>query len=146
MTGNIIRYILAVCFLVSGTLKSISIDAFAQEVQLYGEAYVGSWIGYNALAIAVIVCMIEISISIMSIFKRFERCTAVILFLLLIFFVYLTGRNLFFPPISGSIEACGCLGELIHFTPCESFAKSIVLWLMSFCNIIVVLKNQNVND
>ena len=52
------------------------------------------------------------------------------------FFVYLTGINLFFPSIIGSIESCGCFGELIHFTPIESFVKSVVLWLLSLVLMI----------
>ena len=49
----------------------------------------------------------------------------------------------------GSIESCGCFGELIHFSPLASFAKSVVLWMMAIgcwvlgirCWKMVPLKN-----
>ena len=53
-------------------------------------------------------------------------------------FVYLTGVNLFFPTVIGSIESCGCFGELIHFTPLSSFIKSVILLLIAIANLYIV--------
>ncbi len=75
----------------------------------------------------------------LALFKRFEKCTAASFFALLMFFVYLTGMNLFFPAMMVSIESCGCFGELVHFTSEESFVKSIVLWVMTCFNIAIAL-------
>ena len=40
----VLRYILAICFLLSGLLKIFSLSAFEQEVQLYGDTYIGEWV------------------------------------------------------------------------------------------------------
>jgi hypothetical protein len=47
--------------------------------------------------------------------------------------------NLFCPSLMGSIESCGCFGELIHFSPLSSFVKSVALWVMSigYCALCV---------
>lgn len=39
----------------------------------------------------------------------------------------------------GSIESCGCFGELIHFTPLTSFIKSVVLLMMAILYLYVTL-------
>lgn len=53
-------------------------------------------------------------------------------------FVWLTGVNLFFPTIFGSVESCGCFGELVHFTPVGSFVKSMVLWMLALVLFVLV--------
>ena len=63
---------------------------------------------------------------------------------MLIFFVYLTGTNLFLPTMMGSIETCGCFGELVHFTPVSSFVKSAVLAVMAAANLYFILKTERI--
>lgn len=135
MKTSVIRYILAICFLLSGGLKLVSLHTFEEEVRLYGDAYIGEWVSTFSVAIAFIVCMTEISVAFLALLKRFEIIAAVAFFILLLFFVYLTGTNLFFPTIMGSIESCGCFGEFIHFTPVGAFTKSSLLWIMSCINL-----------
>ena len=65
---------------------------------------------------------------------------------MLLFFVYLTGVNLFFPTIIGSIETCGCFGELVHFTPVSSFVKSVVLLVMAAVNVSLIVKWRKVTQ
>ncbi|MBR3093353.1 MAG: DUF1573 domain-containing protein [Bacteroidaceae bacterium] len=48
--------------------------------------------------------------------------------------------NLFFPPIDGQIESCGCFGEIIKFTPLTSFAKSVILLSISVIHLLYELK------
>lgn len=139
---NIIRYILAVCFIISGILKAVSIKAFEQEVQLYGDAYIGEWLHNYSFWVASMVCAAEISVGIAALWRRFALYTGVAFCTMLIFFVYLTGTNLFFPTIMGSIETCGCFGELIHFTPVSAFVKSAVLMCMAVLNLHAVIKTR----
>ena len=40
----------------------------------------------------------------------------------------------------GSIESCGCFGELVHFSPLGAFIKSLVLFVVSLVNLFLVLK------
>ena len=54
---NVLRYSLSLCFFLSGALKAMSIRAFEQEVQLYGDAYIADWVHDYSLWIAIMVCM-----------------------------------------------------------------------------------------
>jgi hypothetical protein len=54
-----------------------------------------------------------------------------LLFLLILFFTYLTGYALF----SGKIKTCGCFGDCLPLTPAMSFTKDIILGVL----IIVLL-------
>lgn len=135
---TIIRYILAACFLLSGLLKIFSLRAFEQEVQLYGDAYIGEWVRDISLEIALLVCVAEIIAGLIAILRIFPILSAFAFVAMLLFFVYLTGVNLFFPTVIGSIESCGCFGELIHFTPLSSFVKSVVLLATAIANLYIV--------
>lgn len=131
-----IRIILFSVFLSSSILKSVNIHSFILETQMYIDAYMADWLHFLAKPCAIVVCTIEMLVALLAIRKEYRRIVTVVIVLLLSFFVYLTGLNLFCPTIIGSIESCGCFGELIHFTPMESFVKSIVLWVMSLVLVI----------
>lgn len=140
--NNIIRLLLAVCFILSGTLKAVAIRAFEQEVQMYGDAYVGKWLHGFSFEIAVAVCAVEIAVGVAALWRRLALPTGIAFCGMLLFFVYLTATNLFFPTIMGSIETCGCFGELIHFTPVSSFVKSAVLLMMASANLYLTAKAE----
>lgn len=142
--NNIIRYVLSVCFILSGSLKAAGLRAFEQEVQLYGDAYVGGWVHDYAYGIAIAVCASEFAVGVAALWRRFALTTGMAFLAMLIFFVYLTGTNLFFPTMMGSIETCGCFGELVHFTPVSSFVKSTVLAVMAAVNLYFILKTERV--
>lgn len=138
----IIKYTLPICFILSGTLKALSIPAFEQEVLMYGEAYVGRWVSIFYKEIAIAVCSIEILLGVIALWRKFAFFTGIAFCLMLFFFVYLTGSNLFFPTIMGRLETCGCFGELIHFTPVSSFVKSAILACISIINLYISVKER----
>jgi len=140
--NNIIRILLAVCFILSGTLKAAAIRAFEEEVRMYGDAYVGEWLHGFSSEIAVAVCVAEIAVGVAALWRRLALPTGIAFCGMLLFFVYLTATNLFFPTIMGSIETCGCFGELIHFTPVTSFVKSAVLLLTAAANLYLTVKTE----
>lgn len=73
--NNIIRYVLAGCFILSGSLKAAGLRAFEQEVQLYGDAYVGGWVHDYAYGIAIAVCAVEIAVGVAALWRRFALVT-----------------------------------------------------------------------
>lgn len=143
---TVIRYILAACFLLSGLLKIFSLRAFVQEVQLYGDAYIGEWVRSFSFEIALLVCVAEIIAGLIAILRILPILSAFAFVAMLSFFVYLTGANLFFPTIMGSIESCGCFGEMIHFTPLTSFVKSIVLLATAIANLYIVYQQIHIKE
>ena len=126
-----LRITLGVCFILSGVIKAVNVYSFAQEIRLYIEAYMDSCFVKWSMEIAVVICAIETVTGLLALRKRYEPIVAIIFLGMMSFFVWLTGFNLFCPSLMGSIESCGCFGELIHFSPLASFVKSIVLWGMS---------------
>lgn len=143
MIQKSIKYILSTCFILSSLLKAFSIKAFEQEVQLYGDVYIGTWVNSYSIEIAVFVCVVEGGVALVSLWKRMAFACSLIYLAMLLFFVYLTGTNLFMPNLLGSIESCGCFGELVHFTPMTSFIKSLALLILAIANVYYVVQKRN---
>ena len=128
---SVLRITLGVCFILSGVMKAVNVYSFAQEIRLYIEAYMDSYFVQWSVEIAVVICVIETVTGLLALRKKYEPIVAVIFLGMMSFFVWLTGINLFCPSLMGSIESCGCFGELVHLSPLASFVKSVVLWGMS---------------
>ncbi|MDO4958343.1 MAG: hypothetical protein Q4E68_03680 [Prevotellaceae bacterium] len=129
-----LRIALGVCFILSGVMKAVNVYSFAQEIRLYIEAYMDTYFVQWTVEIAVVICAIETITGLLALKKKYAPVVAVIFLGMMSFFVWLTGINLFYPSLMGSIESCGCFGELIHFSPLASFVKSDVLLLMAVTN------------
>lgn len=132
----VIFFLFLFVFVFSSATKSLNIYSYALETRLYIDAYMWEWIRSLSMIFSIVVCVIEMTIALLAINKEYIRVASTGFFLMLSFFVYLTGLNLFFPTIMGSIESCGCFGELIHFSPLASFIKSVVLWILSLVLVI----------
>ena len=138
-------------FLLSSVLKAVNINSFVLETRLYLDAYFWDlksvvselWGAFRIDMIGAIgVCVIEMLVALLAIKCEYRRVASVCFFFILTFFVYLTGVNLFSPTIMGSIESCGCFGELIHFSPLASFIKSVVLWMLSLVLLFCTFKSK----
>lgn len=126
-----LRIVLGVCFVLSGTMKAVNVYSFAQEIRLYIEAYMSTILLPWTVEIAVVICAIETTIGLLALKKNFPMLISIAFFLMMSFFVWLTGINYFYPSLMGRIESCGCFGELLHFSPIASFIKSAMLWMMA---------------
>lgn len=126
-----IQRTLGTVFILSALLKVASFASFVQETGVYMEAYFWNASKTETVVLAVGICAAEFILGVLMFVKRcaFWACTG--LLALLTFFVWLTAQNLFFPTLMGSVESCGCFGELIHFSPTASFVKSVVLWVLA---------------
>lgn len=118
-------------FIASAFLKLHALQTFQGEVRLFLEVYFPSvFIGHERI-LAISTCVLELLMGLCAVFGIMRKKQSIAYVAVLSFFLWLTGINLFFPSLMGSIESCGCFGELIHFTPMQSFLKSVVLWLIS---------------
>ena len=137
---NASRRLLAVVLLLSGVSKLFSLNSFASEVQQYSELYVGSvfvsWSGVIAFAVFCIEIVLGMDLS----FARTSAIASMGVLVLMTFFLYLTGVNYLFPTVLGSVESCGCFGELIHFSAKGSFIKSLLLWIISVASVLAASK------
>lgn len=118
-------------FIASALSKAYAFRAFVIETRLYLEAYFPTvFIGHERF-LAAFTCIIELIMGLCAVTGVKRKKLSILYGVVLLFFVWLTGINLFFPSLMGSIESCGCFGELVHFTPESSFLKSVLLWFVS---------------
>lgn len=137
--ANGLRITLGIVFVASSLLKAVSIRTFAMETGEYIDLYMPQWLhGWN-MPCAIGVCVAELLVGLLAFWRKQVRWMSVLSLVMLTFFVWLTGVNLFFPTVFGSVESCGCFGELVHFTPVGSFVKSVVLWLLALVLFVVVM-------
>lgn len=113
---------------------------------MYSDAYLWEWLRDYATPIAVMVCAAELMVGIGALMRRTARYALWVMIAMLVFFVWLTGVNLFFPTVMGSIESCGCFGELIHFSPAGSFVKSLVLFAFAVYADVKANRNKTTTD
>lgn len=131
MNRIVIGRILGCIFVISGITKAFNISSFALEIMRYSEAYLTTALWDWANFIAITICAAEIFLGLLAIRGTYSKICSVSFLGMLTFFTWLTGINYLFPPNSGSIESCGCFGELIHFSPLGSFIKSILLLILA---------------
>ena len=140
--GNVGRKTLAAVMLLSGVSKLFYLQGFSEEVAQYSELYVSqSLVPWNK-AIAVTVCCTEILLGLLLPMSKTSFYTTFAAFTLMTFFLYLMGMNYLFPTALGSVESCGCFGELVHFSAQASFVKSIVLWAVVLITVICNWKHK----
>ncbi len=139
---TVLRIVLGVCFILSGIMKAVNVYSFAQEIRLYIEAYMDSCFVQWTVEISVVICAIETITGLLALKREYVAAVSVVFLIIMSFFVWLTGINLFCPSLIGSIESCGCFGELVHLSPLASFVKSVVLWGMSVGLFGLCLRND----
>ena len=108
----------------------------------YSELYVSQPLVSWSKGIAVAVCCTEILLGMLLPMSKISLYTILAALALMTFFLYLMGMNYLFPTALGSVESCGCFGELVHFSAKGSFVKSIVLWAVALITVICNLKHK----
>ncbi len=134
--GTAGRILLAVVMLLSGISKLFYLQGFSEEVAQYSELYVSQSLVSWSKGIAVAVCCAEIMLGLLLPMSKMSIHTTLAAFALMTFFLYLTGMNYFFPTALGSVESCGCFGELVHFSAKGTFVKSVALWAVAIITVI----------
>ena len=79
-----------------------------------------------ALMIAVFVVIFEVVLGIMLLIGFKPKFTVWSLFLMIVFFTFLTFYSAYF----NKVTDCGCFGDALKLTPWESFTKDIVLLVL----------------
>lgn len=139
--------LLGAVFILSSLSKAVNIYSFAMETGLYINLYMPMWLHGGDMSCAVLVCAIEMFVGLLAFRQEYRAQSSLLFFVILLFFVCLTGINCFFPStFAGSIESCGCFGELIHFTPFGSFMKSSILWLFSSIHLVGILRSGGIHE
>jgi len=132
---NIARILTGALFIFSGLIKAIDPRGLAYKMQEFFEAWGNSGflpkfmvaLSEYALSFSIIMITLEVVVGVALLLGWQKKLTTWILFLLILFFTFLTSYVLF----SGKIRACGCFGDCIPITPIQTFTKDIILLVLS---------------
>jgi len=132
---TIARILTGSLFIFSGLVKVIDPRGLAYKMQEFFEAWSHSGflpnlmatLGDYALSFSVTIITLEVVVGVALLLGWQKKITTRLLFLLILFFTFLTAYVLF----SGKIRACGCFGDCIPITPIQTFTKDIILLLLS---------------
>jgi uncharacterized membrane protein YphA (DoxX/SURF4 family) len=139
---QISRILVGSLFIFSGLVKAIDPLGLAYKMQEFFEVWVAegyfkslmNWLNNYALGFSIFIITLEVVLGLALLIGWQKKGTSWLLFLLTLFFTFLTSYVLF----SGKIRACGCFGDCIPLTPLQTFTKDIVLTVL----IILILAQQ----
>ena len=133
---RILRYIIAIIFIISGFVKAVDVKGFSFKLEEYfsPDVFNLSFLENYTLEIAVLVVALELVLGLMLLLKMKLKCTLISLIAFCVFFAFLTFYSAYF----NKVTDCGCFGDAIKFTPWQSFWKDItllfgllILWILN---------------
>ncbi|SDM40307.1 DoxX protein [Daejeonella rubra] len=123
---HIRRAIVGLLFIFSGLIKANDPLGFGYKLQEYFEVFHISFLNDFAVALAILLCTLEIVLGALLLLGFWSSKVAWGLLIIIIFFTFLTFYSAFFEVVT----SCGCFGDAIPLTPWQSFIKDIVLFSM----------------
>ncbi|MDQ6761202.1 MAG: DoxX family membrane protein [Bacteroidota bacterium] len=131
---NISRVLVGVLFIFSGLVKANDPLGLSYKMQEFFEVWAQNpgltstmnWLHSYALPFSIIMITLEIIVGAGILLGIWKRFFSLLLFLLIIFFSFLTG----YAVLSGKIATCGCFGDCIPLTAMQSFIKDLILLVL----------------
>ncbi|MBK1895677.1 BT_3928 family protein [Chryseobacterium paridis] len=125
MIKGVLRFIIAIIFILSGFVKAVDLVGFSFKMEEYFAPPVFNmpFLEKFALLFSIIVVVLELFLGFMLLIKLKLKFTLSALIVLCIFFGFLT----FYSAYYNVVTDCGCFGDAIKFTPWQSFFKDVVL-------------------
>lgn len=125
MIKGLLRFIIAVIFILSGFVKAVDLVGFSFKMEEYFSPSVFNmpFLEKFALLFSIIVVVLELFLGFLLLLKLKLKFTLSALIALCIFFGFLTFYSAYFNVVTD----CGCFGDAIKFTPWESFVKDVIL-------------------
>jgi uncharacterized membrane protein YphA (DoxX/SURF4 family) len=126
-----IRIFVGLLFIFSGLIKANDPHGLSYKMQEFFEVWGFDFLNPFSLFFSLGMNVLEVLAGIAIIVNWQTKKITWLLFVLILFFTYLTGFALF----SGKIKTCGCFGDCLPLTPAMSFTKDIILGVL----IIILL-------
>ncbi len=124
---NITRVIVGILFIFSGLVKANDPLGLSYKMQEFFEVWNMHFLNDYSFALSFAMILFEIVAGVAVLLGWQFRLFSWLLFLLIVFFTFLTGYAVF----SGSVRECGCFGDCIKLKAEESFLKDILLFFMT---------------
>ena len=129
-----IRIFVGLLFIFSGLIKANDPHGLSYNMQEFLEVWGFDFLNPLSLFSSLGMNVLEVFAGIAIIVNWQTKKITWLLFILILFFTFLTGYALF----SGKIKTCGCFGDCLPLTPAMSFTKDIILGVL-----IVILLATN---
>ncbi|MEJ7588422.1 MAG: BT_3928 family protein [Ferruginibacter sp.] len=137
---TIARILVGSLFIFSGLVKAIDPLGLSYKMQEFFEVWAGdgyfpalmNYLHGQSLWFSITMIVLEIVAGIALLIGWKKNLVVWFLFMLTLFFTFLTAFVLF----TGKIRACGCFGDCIPLTPIQTFTKDIILTLLIIFLII----------
>lgn len=120
------RIFVGVLFIFSGLVKANDPLGLSYKMQEFFEVWHMYYLNDYSLALALVMNIFEIVAGVAILIGWRTKLVTWLLFLLIVFFTFLTAYAAF----SGKIAACGCFGDCIPLTAIQSFWKDVVLFVL----------------
>ncbi len=124
----VVQFLVAIVFIFSGFVKMI--DPVGTKIKLleyFSEDVLNlAFLSPYALWIGVLLILLEFSLGIWLLVGYRPKFTVRALFLLILFFLFLTGYS----AIYNKVTDCGCFGDAVKLSNWETFYKNIVLFFL----------------
>ncbi len=120
------RIFVGVLFIFSGLVKANDPLGLSYKMQEFFEVWHMFYLNDYALAMALVMNVFEIVAGVAILIGWRTKLVTWLLFLLIVFFTFLTAYAAF----SGKIAACGCFGDCIPLKPMQSFWKDVILFVL----------------
>lgn len=128
------RIVTGLLFVFSGFIKANDPTGFGYKLEEYFHVFGITFLNDHSVAIAVVICGLEILLGALLLLGFWGRKVAWGLLLLILFFTFLTFYSAFFEVVT----SCGCFGDAIPLTPWQSFGKDLVLLAL----ILIIFFNR----
>lgn len=132
---QISRILVGFLFIFSGLIKANDPLGFGYKLQEYFEVFHIGFLDNYAVAIAILLCTLEIVLGALLLLGFWAQRVVQGLLILILFFTFLTFYSAFFKVVT----SCGCFGDAIPLTPWQSFSKDIVLLVL----ILIIYARRN---
>ncbi len=122
---SILRFIIAVIFIISGFVKAVDVVGFSFKMEEYfaPDVFNIKFLEDFSLPLSIFVVVLELLLGFLLLLKLHIRKTLLALIALCVFFGFLTFYSAYF----NKVTDCGCFGDAITFTPWQSFVKDMIL-------------------
>ncbi|MEY3433322.1 MAG: hypothetical protein RL131_1258 [Bacteroidota bacterium] len=124
---QLIRFFVGVLFIFSGLIKANDPMGLSYKMQEFFEIWGLHFLNDYTLVLSICMIGFEIIAGIALLVGWQIRLFSWLLFLLIVFFTFLTG----YAVLSGKIKECGCFGDCIKLTANQSFYKDLLLLALS---------------
>lgn len=124
---NIARIFVGVLFIFSGLIKANDPLGLSYKMQEFFEVWGWSALNDYSLVLSLVMNVFEVVAGIALLVGYRMKLISWLLFLLIVFFTFLTG----YAYLSGKIKTCGCFGDCVPLTAFQSFLKDLILFVLT---------------